>query len=453
MNRRSTHVNTDRGPARRTTRFAQGFICACALALLATSASAYTAVPVTNDAYLNYMPSLLQCADDSLMIVYERLDANYENGDLMLTMSDDGSSWSAPREIVATSGNERHPSVVQLGDGSFQLYYLSDETGGYRIHMADSPDGSVWTRRGGVDLGWSSENQVNPTVFAEEDGSLTMSYDVLSNGGYVSHSDDGTDWDHNRTNVSTGSLNRIMRHSDGTYVLSYQRKTGLLYYQIDIFTKTSADRLSWSAENRVTYTQNSHDSFPLEPGDGDYALYFATSTGGDPYDLYSRVSGDGESWGDEVNWLPYSGWDTEPHPITLANGLVALAWPRGTTQTNMQVHFALLDAPTDVCDGSEWNEVEHGGGADEPRMRMSVFPNPFTGATTITLPETHARGSDLCIQDVAGRTVRTLRLPPGRREARWDGRNDAGLPVASGLYFARLSGREVVGDAKLVVLR
>lgn len=273
-----------RSPVHRPHMAAAG--ACCALVLIASAACSYDIVPVTDDGYLNYMPSLLECDDDSLMIVYERLDSDYGNGDLMLTVSADGTVWSPPRAIVATSGNDRHPSVIQLPGGTYQVYYLSDETGGYRIHMADSPDGTTWTRRGIVDLGWTTEDLVNPTVFSENDGSLTMSYDVLSSGGHVAHSEDGTMWDHDRTNASTGSLNRIMRHSDGTYVLSYQCKTGIWYYQIDVFTKTSTDRLNWSAENRVTYTQNSHDSFPIELADGRYGLYYATSTGGDPYDLY-----------------------------------------------------------------------------------------------------------------------------------------------------------------------
>jgi len=139
---------------------------------------AYTIVQITDDAYVNYMPSILQKENGGLMIVYERLDSNFAAGDLMVTFSDDGSVWTTPQPIVATAGNERHPSLVELTDGSYQVYYLSDETGGYRIHLATSPDGLSWTRQGIVDLGWSTENLVNPTVCIESDDSLTMTYDL-----------------------------------------------------------------------------------------------------------------------------------------------------------------------------------------------------------------------------------------------------------------------------------
>lgn len=422
------------------------------LAAGTTPLPAYDVVQVTDDEYLNYMPSLVQCQDGSLMLAYERLDSNYENGDLMLTVSGTGDIWTNPCPIVATSGNERHPSLVQLRDGTYQIYYLSDETGGYRIHMADSPDGAAWTRRGVVDLGWGAENLVNPTVCTEADGSLTMSYDVLSNGGYVAHSEDGLTWDDARTNVSTGSLNRITRHSDGTYVLSYQRKTGAAYYQIDIFTKTSPDRVSWSAENRVTYTQNSHDSFPVELADGQYALYYATSTGGNPYDLYSRVAPDGSAWSSEQSWLPYAGWDTEPHPVRLSSGVMALAWPRGTTQTNMQVRFALLDPPTSVDQGGAPTQTDPAEDTQNvPLLRCR--PNPFSGTASLSLSRVPREPARATIFDPRGRIVRRLVIPAGLDGVTWDGRDSAGRVLPSGVYFLRLDRDPRAGAARLVLLR
>jgi len=410
----------------------------CAAALLiwpAACSHAYEIVQVTDDSYLNYMPSMLELPDGSLAIAYERLDSSFENGDIMVTFSDDGAAWSTPTAVVAGTGNERHAALIRLQDGTYQVYYLSDETGGYRIHMADSPDGVYWTPRGIVDLGWTDEDLVNPTVISESDGSLTMSYDVLSDGGYVSHSTDGVAWDDARTQVSTGSINRVARHSDGTYVVSYQRKTGIWYYQIDVFTKTSTDLVNWSAENRVTYTQNSHDSFPIELADGQHALYYATSTGGDPYDLYSRVSPDGVSWSSEESWLPYSGWDTQPHPVRLSSGVIALAWPRGATQASTQVHFALLDPPTGVPDESEENCDDE---ADGVRRVLRCSPNPFSGQTRLALAPPPGRDATVSVYDVAGRLVCRLIVHEGATEVVWDGRDDRGRRLPSSVYFARM---------------
>ncbi|MCD4690232.1 T9SS type A sorting domain-containing protein [bacterium] len=422
---------------------------AAALLLIAAGhAAAYTVVQITNDAHQNYMPSLVQLHDETLMIAYERLDTNFENGDILVTFSDDGSSWTTPALAVNTAGNERHPALVQLANGSFQLYYLSDEVGGYRIHMASSPDGHVWTREGTVALGWSTESLVNPTVCVEANGSLTMTYDVLSNGGYIAHSADAATWDQDRTNVSTGSLNRIMRHSDGTYVLSYQRKTGIWYYQIDIFTKTSSDRVSWSGENRVTYTQNSHDSFPLELADGSHGLFYATSTGGNPYDLFSRDSTDGASWGNELSWLTYSGWDTEPHPITLVDGRVALAWPKGPNQDNTEIHFVILDPSTSVA----WPNGDEAPKSSGGNLCLAFSANPFADRLTIWC-EDAAGDAEIRIYDVTGRRVGTLVTTALQDGAIWDGADDAGRSLPSGVYLMRAVTDAGAATGKIVLLR
>jgi len=420
---------------------ARATLLLCAALLAAGTARAYDVVRVTDDAYLNYMPSLIERADGSLMIAYERLDSSFENGDVMVTSSDDGAVWTTALEAVAGPGNERHPALVELADGGYQVYYLSDETGGYRIHWASSPDGTGWTPRGTVDLGWTTENLVNPAVWREEDGSLTMTYDYLSNGGYIAHSDDGITWDHGRTSVSDGSLNRVMRHSGGTYVASYQKRTGAYYWQIDVFTRVSPDRVSWSPETRVTTNQNSHDPCPIELADGQYALYYAKSTGGDPYDLRSVVSDDGTAWHSEEPWLAYGGWDTQPHPVLISPGAVAIAWPRGPAQTDTEVHFAIIDPPTDAAD-----EAVAVGPA------LVARPNPSRGPIALAATGRGETPGRISIFDTSGRLVCTLEPSPDGGFT-WDGTNGTGERVASGVYLARAEAAGEAATVKIVLVR
>ena len=68
-------------------------------------------------------------------------------------------------------------------------------------------------------------------------------------------------------------------------------------------------------------------------------------------------------------------------------------------------------------------------------------PNPFNPTTTIgySIPA-GARTASLEVFDQRGLRVRRLpvQTAPGRHEVRWDGSDDAGRRLASGLYFARL---------------
>jgi len=71
------------------------------------------------------------------------------------------------------------------------------------------------------------------------------------------------------------------------------------------------------------------------------------------------------------------------------------------------------------------------------------YPNPFNPVTTIAFDVPSPGGRVLLtIHDVSGRVVTTLvadDMPGGRHSAVWNGRDERGEPVASGVYFYRLS--------------
>lgn len=60
------------------------------------------------------------------------------------------------------------------------------------------------------------------------------------------------------------------------------------------------------------------------------------------------------------------------------------------------------------------------------------------------------------VYDVIGRRIRRLydgSLPGGTAALVWDGRNDDGVPVASGLYWYAARGEEGVAKRKVVYVR
>ncbi len=94
------------------------------------------------------------------------------------------------------------------------------------------------------------------------------------------------------------------------------------------------------------------------------------------------------------------------------------------------------------------------------RGKLSSFPNPFNPVTTIVLELPAGTGegmsTELDIYDAAGRTVRRLFSGParaGRNEFRWDGTNDSGSAVSSGLYLAVSKTGSLRMERKLVLVR
>lgn len=69
------------------------------------------------------------------------------------------------------------------------------------------------------------------------------------------------------------------------------------------------------------------------------------------------------------------------------------------------------------------------------------YPNPFNPSTTIRYTLLAATRAQLTVYDALGRRVRTLAAGPheaGSHSVFWDGRDDAGRPVASGVYVYQL---------------
>ena len=72
------------------------------------------------------------------------------------------------------------------------------------------------------------------------------------------------------------------------------------------------------------------------------------------------------------------------------------------------------------------------------------YPNPFNPSTTISFAIEKAVYADVAVYDVLGRKVRSLaseQLAPGYYSTVWNGVDDHGNAVGSGVYYVRMSAR------------
>jgi hypothetical protein len=84
------------------------------------------------------------------------------------------------------------------------------------------------------------------------------------------------------------------------------------------------------------------------------------------------------------------------------------------------------------------------------------YPNPFNAATAIRFDMDRAEEIDLTLYNLTGQKV--VSLARGHREAgtyslRWDGRDDSGRELATGVYLYRLTAGDRVETRKLLLLR
>lgn len=82
-------------------------------------------------------------------------------------------------------------------------------------------------------------------------------------------------------------------------------------------------------------------------------------------------------------------------------------------------------------------------------------PNPFNPETVIPFEVPAPVRVSVRVFDVRGRLVRTLhdgRVPAGAGSVRWDGRDGRGQPVASGVYFVRMTARGFSATRKVTLI-
>ncbi len=84
------------------------------------------------------------------------------------------------------------------------------------------------------------------------------------------------------------------------------------------------------------------------------------------------------------------------------------------------------------------------------------YPNPFNPETTIDFSVAAESRVQLEIFNILGERVRVLldeTVPAGTQTVAWDGSNETGVEVASGLYFYRLTAADLSETRKMVLLR
>jgi hypothetical protein len=84
------------------------------------------------------------------------------------------------------------------------------------------------------------------------------------------------------------------------------------------------------------------------------------------------------------------------------------------------------------------------------------FPNPFNPSTTIEYSLAEEGLVEVTIFNVTGELIRMLvreSKPPGNYRAKWNGMNERGSAVGSGIYFYRLRVGSFVETRKMILLR
>jgi hypothetical protein len=196
-----------------------------------------------------------------------------------------------------------------------------------------------------------------------------------------------------------------------------------------------------------------------DPGGYDSALYYS----------YSRDAGVTWSSNERMSesFDPHLGW---PQQLKIGDYVdmvsdetgAHLAWA-ATFNGEQDVYYSYITTdPVGVGDR------EQGPKFPTSLSLSQNYPNPFNPSTTISFMISNDAGNlisgksgtdqsvNLTVYDIRGRRIRALidsNLEPGSHKVHWDGRDDRGEQVVSGIYLYTLKAGEVAYTRKMTLLK
>jgi len=103
----------------------------------------------------------------------------------------------------------------------------------------------------------------------------------------------------------------------------------------------------------------------------------------------------------------------------------------------------------------EWEEEDHAQLPKEFDLRQN-YPNPFNPTTVIEYALPKASEVKIQIYNILGQKVKSLMDEPqeaGYKTIHWDGKDDHGNEVSSGVYFCRIEAGDFVKCKKMALLK
>jgi hypothetical protein len=364
---------------------------------------------------------------DHLMVVYQKEEMGDDTPDLYtITSTDYGETWSNEVLVYAYGS---HPDIAYGRNGYVYLVFEWPGGGDYDIGFIRSTD--YCSPGSWVDLQTlttDSYDNTYPKVAAlhtlpDSTPYVWVAYNhkpgaYVSDLAYAYSSNGGKDW----------STNLILDSSS-----TYKEMA------CDLWTERSQNNVV-----NVCYYQGGY-AYPW-PSRGD--IFYRQASAWIPTD-----------WGYRI--LISNHWPTQSEDGrkvcqgTYAQGdpaiMYAGKWPDDYDGDNFHdVWFDNRAWPTDV-------EEEMTEGELPAQFSLSAnYPNPFNPETRISYFIPKASHVRLEIFNILGQSIRTLvdeEQMAGGKEVTWDGRNENGSEVASGVYLYRLEAGNLSQSKKMVLIR
>jgi hypothetical protein len=234
---------------------------------------------------------------------------------------------------------------------------------------------------------------------------------------------------------------------DGGFIVAGTALTGSASSQLFLVKSDSAGNLEWSRRHGDNGWDEGHAVEVLS--DGGYLLVGESeSATGDGFDVYlSRTFPDGNSF-----WAKRFGGSNHDYgysaKVTLDGGYIIAGKTKSYGNGLHDIYLVKMEADLGIDEFPCHN----------PSIAvLNVTPNPFATSTAIHLTGiVHGEErKELNIYDISGRRVRDFILYPSSfiLDVTWDGRDENGCLLPSGVYYVRLKGNGISLTKKVMKIR
>jgi hypothetical protein len=491
------------------------FVAACALTLCKPSLALAWSPPLnlSNDAGSSQAPNVAVSPDGTVHAVWTDITSK----EMMYSARAVGGSWSAP-EVVATYAGitmfmDGDIVITVAPDGTVHILYADDSSGDSEIYHRSKPVGGSWSTATNISQTPGQRSEF-PNVAFSPDGTIHAAWIstpscCAAETYYASKTPDGS-WVAG-TIISNSPENEYPTRlgvgpDNSVHVVTSQEDGGPGQQNIYYYTKPPGG--SFGSGENLTVTANVGRGLGgvLQTGDGTvHVLYYEnfpsevmyqnkpvcgswsgavnlSNNAGSSYEPALAADGCGNlfvSWTDDgdgaqkilfaartTDGLWSTGVDVTDGATSASGPRLAVAGPRGATTGTVELVYSnapsgapdvfFTEAALTGCLPPTMTAITHDPTASEAGLGQS-YPNPFNPETSI--PVTMSRSGHVRIDVFAtdGARVRSLideNRGAGTFSVQWDGRDDQGNRLSSGVYFYSLTiGGEIVASKKAVLLK
>lgn len=387
----------------------------------------YTTLADTTNEYLYLWPQITQYGN-SLLIGFANQDQFNGNNLGFLKSTNNGASWGSLRNILP-SFDWRYDSYSSFANSGRDLYaaYIDFSLDSIRV-IRSWNFGTNWI--GAVVNVAYLNSTPQPMSMAASDSIIHLVW-VNENAPISIHysrsSDNGVTWSP-EFDVSQDSLGAQVGFvsAQGQHVVATWMgfKNGYHAFTGDMFIRQSFDGgLTWDTAQALT---DLHYALVGSNYIKDSLIVVAwqdVRLGSLNYEIMVRYSTNyGISWTDEER-LSYGEYISDSPIATSIGNLIHVLWG-DRRQTAPGLYYSRNELYNDIEEETTPSHYSH----------LSAFPNPFNSSVVFrNLLET---GNDIKIYNIAGQLVRTLNQDRKEATVLWNGTDDKGQPLSSGVYLA-----------------